>query len=271
MKNQFIIALLLLSVCANAQVKIGNNPNTIDANSLLELESTNKGFLPPRMALNSATSVSPLTGTVPTGMLVFSTSGTLADGYYYWNGAKWKLLATSNLNTVTKTANATLTKIETMVLASNDITLTLPIVTSSDDGLEITVKNAGSHTDLISVQGNGGATIDGGTTSNLTRYCGQTFIASSGNWIIKEKKASAENLLDVNVNSSWTTLEEVVDFLNVHMTAPVVVRLGEETYDISSTININLPYSLTFQGLSYGTATIAAVSGLANKPMFRCA
>ena len=271
MKNILLITILLFTVYANAQVKIGNNVNTIDTNSLLELESTNKGFLPPRMALNSATSVSPLTGTVPTGMLVFSTGGTLADGYYYWNGAKWKLLATSNLNTVTKTANATLTKIETMVLASNDITLTLPIVTSSDDGLEITVKNVGTYTDLITIQGNGGgATIDDIATSTLTRYCGQTFVATGGNWVIKGKENRADDLLDVSNNSSWTTLQEVVEFLNIHMTGPTVIRLGEETYDVPATLVIDLPYPLTFQGLSYGIVTIAAASGLTNKPMFRC-
>jgi len=38
------------------------------------------------------------------------------------------------LNVVTKTASTTLTKTETMVLASNNITLTLPVVTSADDG-----------------------------------------------------------------------------------------------------------------------------------------
>ncbi len=270
MKKLYTVAVLLLSVYANAQVKIGNNPNTIDANSLLELESTNKGFLPPRVALNNISSVSPLTGTVPASMLVYSTGGTLIDGYYYWNGSKWKLLATGDLNLVSKTASATLLKTETMVVAANDITLTLPTVTSADDGLSISVKNVGAHTDLIVVKGNGSATIDNKDSATLTRWCGQTFVANGGNWSIKEKKSSPENLLDVNDNSSWTTIQEVVDFLELHMAAPTVVRLGEETYDISSTVNINLSYPLTFQGLSYGTATIAAASGLAGQPMFRC-
>jgi hypothetical protein len=55
------------------------------------------------------------------------------------------------------------------------------------------------------------------------------------------------------------------------MAGPTVVRLGEETYDIDATIDIDLPYSLTFQGLSYGNTTIAAATGLTGKPMFRCA
>lgn len=271
MKHTIIIAFAcLLTASVNAQVKIGDNPNTINANSLLELESTNKGFLPPRIALNSTASIAPLTGTVTPGMMVYSTGGTVADGYYYWNGTAWRLVATSELNTVTKSATTTLTKTETFVLASNDITLTLPAVTASDNGLSITVKHVGSHTDLVTVKGNSGATIDQDTMAKLTRYVGQTYVANGGNWVIKNKEKKADNLLDVNINSSWTTLQEVVDYLSAHMTAPAVVRLDEETYNVASTLVINLPYPVTFQGPSYGHSAVAAASGLAGKPMFRC-
>jgi hypothetical protein len=270
MKKLLSALLLLSAVYTQAQVKIGDNPSTINSNSLLELESTNKGFLPPRLALNSISSVSPLSGTVPAGMLVYSTGGTLADGYYYWDGVRWKLLATGDLKAVVKTANATLTKVETFVLASNNITLTLPTVTSADNGMAITVKNNGSYTDLVIVQGNGAATIDATTLIKLSRWVGQTFVVYNGNWIVKEKKQGAENLLDVNANSSWTTIKEVIEFLDLHMSGPTVVRLGEESYDVDETIIIDLPYSLTIQGLSYGNSTLAAVTGLAGTPMFRC-
>ena len=271
MKKCFTLLLAsLFATYINAQVKIGDNPNTINANSLLELESTNKGFLPPRVALNSAASVAPLTGTVTAGMLVYSTGGTLTDGYYYWNGAAWKLVATSELNTVAKSATTTLTKSETFVLASNDITLTLPAVTASDDGLSITVKNVGTHKHLVTVAGNSSATIDGRASISLTRYVGQTFVASGGNWVIKNKEKKSENLLEVNANSSWTTLQEVVEYLAAHMAAPAVVRLDDETYNIASTLTISLPYPVTFQGPSYGHSTIAAANGLSGQPMFRC-
>ncbi|MFN0082495.1 MAG: hypothetical protein ACKVOM_08240 [Ferruginibacter sp.] len=42
-KHLLTALLLLLGFSATAQVKIGDNPNTINANSLLELESTNRG------------------------------------------------------------------------------------------------------------------------------------------------------------------------------------------------------------------------------------
>jgi hypothetical protein len=271
MKNCFaFVVASLLTIGASAQVKIGDNPNTINANSLLELESTNKGFLPPRVALNSTASVAPLTGTVTAGMLVYSSGGTLADGYYYWNGTAWRLVATSELNTVAKSATTTLTKNETFVVASNDITLTLPAITASDNGLSITIKNVGSHVDLVTVKGGSSVTIDGDTMATLTRYVGQTFVANGGNWVVKNKINRSTNILEVNSKSSWTTLQEVVEFLDAHMTAPAVVRLDEESYDVTATLVINLAYPVTFQGPSFGHSTIAAASGLGGKPMFRC-
>jgi hypothetical protein len=270
MKTRITILLLMLGMYAQAQIKVGSNPNTINANSLLEMESTNKGFLPPRVALTSTLSEAPLTAPVPAGMLVFSTGGAVSDGYYYWDGGEWKLLGTGGLNTVTKSANATLGKSETFILASNDITITLPVVTAVDNGLAITVKNAGTHTDLVTVQGNGGALVDEVSSQSLTRFCAQTFIAYNGNWNIKEKIRTAANLLDVSINSSWTTLEEAIEFLEVHMSGPSVIRLGEETYEVSSTLVIDLPYSLTFQGLSYGSSTIIPATGIAGAPLFRC-
>jgi len=270
MKRLIILLLVCYASSTMSQVKIGDNPTTINSNSLLELESTNKGFLPPRVALNDKSTVAPLTGTVTAGMLVFSSGGTLADGYYYWNGTAWRLVATVELNTVIKTASATLLKTETMVLASNDITITLPAITASDNGWEMTVKNVGAHTHLITVTGTSGATIDEKASSKLTRYQAHTYVANAGNWELKEKSISVENLLDVNSNSSWTTIEEAVAFLEAHMAGPTVLRLGEESYDVAATVNIDLSFPLTFQGLSYGTSTIAAASGLSGKPMFRC-
>ena len=50
-KNTVLKQLTLLAVClligvvARAQVKVGTNPTTINANSVLEMESTNKGML----------------------------------------------------------------------------------------------------------------------------------------------------------------------------------------------------------------------------------
>lgn len=271
MKYLLMAACLLHVFFSNAQVKIGDNPGTIDVNSLLEMETTNKGFLPPRVTLTSLSSVSPLTGTVPAGMTVFNGSGSLPVGFYYWTGSEWKKLDNGYHNLVSKSADATILKNETFILASNDITLTLPVVTNADNGLQITIKNYGSYTDLITVAGNSGATIDGMANITLTRYVGKSFIAYGGNWVVKHGSNTQEDhILDVDESSSWANVDEVIAFLELHMTGPTVVRLADETISISNTVVIDLPYALTFQGLSYGTTTVEAASGLTGKPMFRC-
>jgi hypothetical protein len=49
-KQLFVsLSITLLATAASAQVKIGTNPTTINSSAELEIESTTKGFLPPRL------------------------------------------------------------------------------------------------------------------------------------------------------------------------------------------------------------------------------
>ena len=50
-----ILAFVIGQQTAQAQVKIGDNPTTINLGSVLELESTNKGLLMPRISLANTT------------------------------------------------------------------------------------------------------------------------------------------------------------------------------------------------------------------------
>ncbi|MES2555861.1 MAG: hypothetical protein V4604_06915 [Bacteroidota bacterium] len=101
MKKLLLFAIIPFCIIQSiAQVKIGDNPNTINANSMLELESTDKGFLPPRIPLNSLTSPSPMTATIAEGTVVYSEGGTLPDGYYYWNSTRWLMMSAARDNFV---------------------------------------------------------------------------------------------------------------------------------------------------------------------------
>jgi hypothetical protein len=241
----------------------------MNENSLLELESINKGLLIPRVALVNLNQTDPLIAPVPTGMLVYSTGGTVPDGFYYWNGSMWIFFVVSEAP-LTKSATTTLLKSETFVLASGDITLTLPLVTSADNGLAITIKNIGSFLNLITIAGNSGATIDGYANTSLTRWCGQTYIAWNGNWITKNNEPRTDNRIVVSAHGSFTSIAEVLAFLSLHMTAPAVVVLASELNTVSETQVIDLPYPVTFEALSYGNVTIGPASGLAGTPLFNC-
>ncbi|MDP2175818.1 MAG: hypothetical protein Q8K70_07915 [Bacteroidota bacterium] len=91
--NKYLILVLILGLFsqrANAQIKVGDNPTTINANSVLELESTNKGLLLPRVALTGTSSASPLSAHVA-GMTVYNTAtaGNVTPGYYFNDGNAW--------------------------------------------------------------------------------------------------------------------------------------------------------------------------------------
>lgn len=91
MKIFFILSItILLLTSIKGQVKVGNNPNSINSNSILELESTNKGLLLPRVALSATTNTTPLSAHTA-GMIIYntSTSNDVVPGYYYNNGTQW--------------------------------------------------------------------------------------------------------------------------------------------------------------------------------------
>lgn len=89
-----IITLFIAFHCftptSNAQIKIGENNVSINADAMLEIESKNKGILLPRVSLVSTTSALPLKA-FTTGMIVFNTANTndVSPGLYYSDGIKW--------------------------------------------------------------------------------------------------------------------------------------------------------------------------------------
>ena len=72
-------AALTASSSVFAQVKIGNNPGTINSSAVLDVESTNKGFLPPRVGLQSKNDGVTIANPA-TGLLVYNTNASSIDG-----------------------------------------------------------------------------------------------------------------------------------------------------------------------------------------------
>ena len=77
-----------------AQTGIGTT--TPHASAKLDVSATNKGFLPPRVTLTSATDVTTIVSPAE-GLLVYNLGSVgLQAGYYYWNGANWATIATAS-------------------------------------------------------------------------------------------------------------------------------------------------------------------------------
>jgi len=74
---------------ANFSGSVGFGTNSADASAKVEINSTTKGFLPPRMTMAQRTAIS----SPATGLLVFQTD--TLPGYYYYTGASWIGLVSS--------------------------------------------------------------------------------------------------------------------------------------------------------------------------------
>ena len=110
----FFYLIVIIGSFINATAQTGIGTTTPEASAKLDVSSTNKGFLPPRIALTAMNSASPVTSPA-TGLLIFNTAtaGTnpnqVTPGYYYWDGvnSKWVRLEdkADNLGNHTATDN----------------------------------------------------------------------------------------------------------------------------------------------------------------------
>ena len=112
MKKTFLASLLIIALAitttTNAQVGIGVSTANIHPSAQLDVSSTTKGFLPPRMTEVQKIAIS----NPASGLLVYQTDG--VSGYYYFDGAVWK----SGLGPQGPAGPAGLTATSTMAEAS---------------------------------------------------------------------------------------------------------------------------------------------------------
>lgn len=85
-----------LSFSRGGSGRVGIGTTSPDASAVLDMTSTNKGVLVPRVALSSGAGVSTPVSSPATGLLVYNTvnagSGTntvKANNFYFWNGSRW--------------------------------------------------------------------------------------------------------------------------------------------------------------------------------------
>jgi len=92
----FVLALIFSFSAYSQNVGIASTAITPNASSMLEIQSSNKGLLIPRIALTTTTAASPITSPA-TSLLIYNTAtvSDVAPGYYYWDGSKWVRLLSS--------------------------------------------------------------------------------------------------------------------------------------------------------------------------------
>ncbi|MEO8763636.1 MAG: hypothetical protein ABI416_05085 [Ginsengibacter sp.] len=88
MKKIIFLSCIFFSIKSLGQVKIGSNPGNINSNAILELESSNKGLLLPRIAdVDMRAMLNP-----PKGLTIFNTSD---NSIYFRRDTGWTRLSTT--------------------------------------------------------------------------------------------------------------------------------------------------------------------------------
>lgn len=105
------LKVVILCFCVNfLSAQIGINTNTPDPSAALDIVSTDRGLLLPRVADTSAISSPAL------GVLIFSVD---TNQFYFYNGSKWQLLTDAIQSTISDKDSDT--KIQVEKIADDDI------------------------------------------------------------------------------------------------------------------------------------------------------
>ena len=119
-----------------AQTGIGTT--TPSASAKLEVAASDKGFLPPRVALTASNVFTPITGTAASaaGLLVYNTAtagsapNNVVPGYYYWNGSAWIQIAGGLVIDASKNASFSLVAADNnklfFISSASAVTVTVP-------------------------------------------------------------------------------------------------------------------------------------------------
>jgi hypothetical protein len=134
--KRLIVLFLLITFYAEAQTGIGTT--TPNASAKLDVTATDRGFLPPRVALTASNVFAPITGTssAAAGLLIYNTAtaGTVPNnvvpGYYFWNGTAWIQISNGLIVDASKTSSFSVAAADNnklfLINSSTSVTVTVP-------------------------------------------------------------------------------------------------------------------------------------------------
>jgi len=162
----------------NSAGNVGIGVTSPNANAILDVTSTTKAFMPPRMTTAQKNSVA----TPTAGMVVYDTD---MKGISFYNGTAWT--TTNNKNVATKTANYTALQSDDVLLGdatSGAITITLPTAVGNT-GEVFHIKKIDSSVNAVTIATTSSQTIDGVTTQSIgVQYKNITVVSDGSNWSI---------------------------------------------------------------------------------------
>jgi hypothetical protein len=175
-----VAVFVLLATTAQAQIKLGDNPGTIDANALLELESNSKGLLFSRMTTAQMNAMV----TPPTGLVIFNTT---ANCLFVRRSASWFSLCNADPSDINNGFQITnVTNVQMLAITN---TTTGQIVYNTDNNCVYVRTPTGWVSLCDTYTGSNGITVTAGKdiqlggnlTGNTTIAAGANTLTISGN------------------------------------------------------------------------------------------
>lgn len=120
--NLLIILFIVISTVSYAQVAFTTDGSSADPSAMLEIKSTDKGLLIPRMTEAERDNIA----TPAEGLMVYQTDGT--EGFWYYNGTSWKAVAGN------QTGYTTWVMIDEVTLAADAANITFSGLNGNSDG-----------------------------------------------------------------------------------------------------------------------------------------
>jgi hypothetical protein len=179
MKKIFLTLALITGMIASAQVRIGGTGTAVDANAILELQSSTKGLLFPKVALTGTANVAPLAAHTA-GMTVYNTAtaGDVTPGLYVNDGAAWVKLGGSSSASITARTSQVLSS--TYDWTNSGAGLVKFYEFTSGVG-PINLPDPATYSgQTIYVRNNTGATVGFGTTNGVNSPKGVTTLVATG-------------------------------------------------------------------------------------------
>ena len=202
-------ATILLTSMLYAQGGVGiNNTGTApNSSAMLDVESSSKGLLVPRIALTSTTDATTITNGNVNSLLVYNTA-TISDvlpGYYYWNATNnvWKTLGGDADSDPTNEYNTSFSVTGgNLVIVDSGGNLSVPVASLGTDSQNLTSTIAGSNA-TVNINGGTSTTFsvndaDFDPTNEIelpaTATTGQVLTWNGTNWGAQNTASSADNL-----------------------------------------------------------------------------
>ncbi len=217
-KNLLPLALLLVGTTAYSQVGIGTlTPNK---SSQLDVVSTNKGILIPRVALENSVDATTITAGNVNSLLVFNTNtkNDITPGYYYWFDNKW-MRVVNDADVIALDKNTTNTS---LTMVNGELVLT------DSDGNIVSIPLSQINIVTTLVNNNNGT---------------YTYTSEDGTVTVVDVPQSVVNQFENIVNSgpvtingnTYNTIEEYIeDIVKQNETVTTLVNNNNGTYTYTS-------------------------------------